>query len=328
MQTTDAYGNTVDWLTNGQIEVGVVLNKGAIIGYIREPGGMNVISEPPDIGGSVQAAFTGQASGEFYWNPTQGGNKDGTASEVVEHTNNGVQMYSRIIPRDWDEFGEYGGGPVDGVLEQWVTLVGKTAHVRWKFTNGSGDHAGGAQYNMYQDPTVPSWPQQNPCCGFQWGMSRFMAYTGVSPWTGGATTYYNGPGDPTLATAFPPIQYGAVLPPIREKWFARMLPSTDWGVGVFTPQLNDTPHVNGISGPPTAFAYVGGGGVIIGAFHDFSPGSVLDWDTYFTLGTAAEIKAKVYDIHANGFTDPVPSGTWKINRIKGAHVHGGVVKTR
>lgn len=131
------------WLDNGSIRLGVLRTSGAAIGWLSEPGGVNLVNHH-DRGRLIQQSWYGDPDGSewngkpWVWNPVQGGDWRGTGSRVLALEATATTIYARTLARHWAACVDL----PDVVFEQWVTLDGASARVRYRMTySGARAHA-------------------------------------------------------------------------------------------------------------------------------------------------------------------------------------------
>jgi hypothetical protein len=190
-----------------------------------------------------------------------------------------------------DEPGDVGNWTV----EQWVSLVGKALKVRSKVTysgpdksggwgDWTGENASGIGLNMWNQETPTRYLRDGN------GLNRIYYYCGTAPWTNAAVT------GPVINVGGNALAYAGALQP-TEQWvhFARL--SDGYGLAMYCPDVdyiavaeifndNDQPY--------------GAGGIAHGFCNDVGPlkGPTLEFTTYWTAGTVAEVRATIYDIHS------------------------------
>ena len=282
-----------DYLDNGVVKVGFYLPYGAAISYISLSGGStNMVQYPPDDGGVFQQAYFGTPVGEedialCGWNPTQAGDGQfepaGAASEIV--TNGTTSWYSKSVPFQFTGDApacdnNYSLGqrlPIDGYMEQWVTLEGELVHVHYKFTY-TGDIDRSPDANDY-DQENGIWGQAAPGAYMAGNLDRIIYYTGTAPWTGGTLTDVR---------SIDPESFS----PGTEKWAAAFPDNNpSAGVGVYTP----TATGYGIIRVGTWSTYL-----VPWTGYNFRPRSTYEFDTYVTLGDAATIRSRFAAIRDDG----------------------------
>ena len=251
------------YLDNGQVRLGVKKSSGAAIGYFApSKAGRNLINHH-DHGRLVQQSYYGSEDGSKWagkpwrWNPVQGGDYRGSAARVLElrvderaHT-----LYARTLPKHWAT----GADLPDATMEQWVTLTGEVAHVRYKFA-----YAGKTAH--------PEADQEIPAVFVDPALDTLVRYDGKEPWTGGELTRSR-PGWPN--------EYHEV----GENW-AAYVGRDDAGVGAYVPAAaRITAYRFGERGGADACSYF----APLARFA-VAPGFAFEYDLYLTAGTTAEIR--------------------------------------
>ena len=69
------------------------------------------------------------------WNPIQTGDCYLNPSKVIEHRNDGKELYIKCIPMQWP----LNNVPGDCLFETWTTLEGPVIHMRYRCTNRRSD---------------------------------------------------------------------------------------------------------------------------------------------------------------------------------------------
>ena len=146
--------------------------------------------------------------GWFGWNPIQTGDCFLNPSKVVEHKNDGKEIYIKCVPMQWP----LENVPGDCLFETWTSLEGPVIHMRFRCTNQRQDKA---QYRPC--------PQELPAVYTISRLSRLMTYAGEKPFTGGTLTQItNDWRKPWPWTRF-----------IATEGWAALVDEHDWGLGVF-----------------------------------------------------------------------------------------------
>ena len=129
-----------DWvyLDNGTIKLGVLRDRGAGIGWFSESGSGQNLVDHYDHGRLIQQSLYGRPDGSEWnkkpwrWNPVQGGDWKGNPAGLLDfkHDKEKHTIYSRSRGRHWAACRDLG----DVVFEQWITLEGARAKIRFRFT--------------------------------------------------------------------------------------------------------------------------------------------------------------------------------------------------
>lgn len=260
------------WLDNGLAHISVNVNHGAAIGHFAV-GGINVL-DSNDTGRYLQQSFYGDDMGGSWhgnpwpFNPVQGGSADGDPSPVTEFCNDGTTLYAKTIPMDWG-----GLGLTPCVMEEWITLIGDVAYIRFRF-----EYAGDWD-NSPRHQEVPAFFVLRE---LEW----LTYYEGSAPWTGGAVTQIL---PNRLETQ------GNQYVSFDEPWLA-YLDDSDWGVGLYKRdedyatcyrygELTD-------SDATSYFAFLDTFGLTQGLVHEYT--------VYLKIGTLTELRAAFQQLHQAG----------------------------
>ncbi len=257
-------GSADDWafLDNGQVRLGVKRISGAGIGWFSASGSPRNLINDWDHGRLVQQSYYGQKDGSLWadkpwtWNPVQGGDYLGHGARVLELNTRTNFLYARTLPKHWAT----GADLPDVTMEEWITLTGRVAHVRFKMTYaGTNSH--------------PVRSQEVPAFFVQPDLNTLVLYDGNQPWTN-AQLHRSQPGWPNEGRR------------ITEHWAAYM-DTNNFGVGAFVPVADQL----------TCYRF-GDGKVEHGSCSYFAPlvkfaitpGKVFEYDLYLTFGTSGEIR--------------------------------------
>lgn len=199
------------YLQNDQLKIGINLNAGACIGWLstaKEPE-KNVLNTY-DPGRYVQQSYYGDPDGSDWngkpwrYNPVQGGDWHGLPSTVLEFkSDTPTTLYAKIKPRHWTT----GKLLEDVVMEQWITLEGPLAHVKFKMT-----YTGTAAHKAHHQELPAFFVEP------EFGT---LAYVDGEPWKNTPPTRRN-PGEKNEYIK------------LTEHW-AAWLNAEDYGVGIFSP---------------------------------------------------------------------------------------------
>jgi hypothetical protein len=289
----------MSYLDNGTIRIGVDLQLGGAITWLSRSGaglapeaGRNVVNSF-DWGRQIQMShYSGPVPFEpdgkepmahwaqLGWNPIQSGDAYGHRSRVVEHRNDGRELYVKCIPMQWPLENE----PGECTFECWIRLEGNRAHVRSRLVNARSDrtqYAGRSQELPAVYTNGPWW--------------KLMTYAGDQPFTGGALT-----------------QMPAVMPwtsaLATENW-AALVDDGGWGLGIHTP--GTVQYLGGFAGQPGAGGPKDNPTGYIAPLRDEIIDHNLTYEYRYTLilDTLDGIRRYVYD-HAERPTPPV----WRFDR--------------
>jgi len=297
---------SVSRISNGTVTVGVELNCGGTISELWLDG-TNIVNNYDCTGRQVQAAaYDGIGSydscagctGNWEWNPVQGGDRHGAGSVVLEHATTANSIYIKTRPYEWfpDNKGGGPGAPVpsDVFIEQWITFVSidpRAVKVRWKITHfGTDNHLLSTQ--------------ELPAVYVNGEYNRLVRYTGNAPWTNGATT--------VLSTVQQGTNYHTV-----EKWQA-YVNNQDKGLTVYVP--GQYSWLVGFQGTNAAdqFNYFTPFYV-----YAFGPGSVMDDEVYLFIGDYAAARNMVYQLEKS-FVDKTPPFGFLDSPVPGQSLIGNV----
>lgn len=257
------------FLTNANLKIGIDLSSGGAIFWLSElPGDRNLLNHA-DRGRFIQQSYYGQPDGSQWagkpwrWNPVQGGHYRGKPATLVTLRQEQESLYIKSIPVNWA-----GGETLDECrMEQWIELKARTAHIRFRFS--------------YQGTTThPATHQEMPAVFIDSALTDLVRYEGKSPWTGGALTV-DRPGWPN--------EYRKPT----EPW-AAFVGADRRGLGVLFPgsdQITTYRHP-GPEGPK------GGGCSYFAPIRTLAitPGKVIDYRIWLTIGTVDEIRARFKEI--------------------------------
>ncbi|MCB1204170.1 MAG: hypothetical protein KDN18_07910 [Verrucomicrobiae bacterium] len=211
----------LSFLENEEIKVGIDLDLGGAITWLSGRDGENRINNF-DHGRQVQLSyFSGPVPFEvprqkpaghwrhLGWNPIQAGDDFDHGSRILEHQNDGGEIYVKCVPLQWPL------NQVEGecTFESWLTLEGKVVKARARLVNARSDPT---QY--------PARLQELPAVYANAAFHRVVSYTGPLPYSG----------EP--ATSIPP-------PATRHPWsfwlgteqWSALLDGNDQGIGLITP---------------------------------------------------------------------------------------------
>ncbi|HSU65694.1 MAG TPA: hypothetical protein VLJ39_02375 [Tepidisphaeraceae bacterium] len=282
----------MSYLDNGVIRLGIDLNLGGAITYLSRSGTDENVVNSYDCGRQIQMSYysgpvpfsTGDKQpkpnwAHIGWNPIQVGDAFGNPSKVLEHRNDGKQLYVKCIPMHW---------PLDNVpgectYECWLELEGNAVHARCRMENHRPDHT---QYSARF--------QEFPAIYTNGPWYRLMTYTGDQPFTGAPLARIER--DKTA-----PGPWSHWISP--EHW-AALVDDHDFGLGVWSPDFCN--FDGGFAGKP------GAGGPQDGPTGYIAPHAleIIDWNIQheyrydLILGRLPDIRRYVYD-HAPRPKPPV-----------------------
>lgn len=260
----NAETNDFLFIDNGTLHLGVKQSSGAGIAWFSQSGINQNLINHWDRGRLIQQSYYGNEDGSLWnkqpwrWNPVQGGDWRGSGAKVLEIRFTTNTLYSKTLPKNW------AGGQdlTNTVMEQWITLTGAVAHVRFKFSyTGTDVHAERDQ----EIPAVFVEPE----------FKNLVLYDGDKTWTG-APLHRSVPGWPNEGRK------------MTEHW-AAYVNDEDFGIGVFVPVANrltcyrfgDGKREKGACSyfaPLTVFS--------------ITPGFVFEYNAYLTIGTVDQIRER------------------------------------
>ena len=269
--TPAAESKQADWtyLDNGQVRLGVKKTSGACIGYFSQSGSERNLLNHWDQGRFIQQSYYGSKDGSMWadkpwrWNPVQGGDYKGHPAKLLNLMASRTTLYAKSEGIHWAS-----GTPLpEVILEQWITLTGRLAHVRFRMTySGTNSH--------------PKCDQEVPAFFVEPDLKTLVLYDGARPWTGAAPTRSQ-PGWPNESRR------------MAENW-AAYVDKDDFGVGGYVPvatnltcyRFGDDQREHGSCSyfaPLVRFA--------------ITPSFKFEYDLYLALGTTDEIRKTFSAIH-------------------------------
>jgi hypothetical protein len=278
-------------LDNGTLRLESAFANGCSFTHFSGPSGENLINIH-DQGRLIQQSYyAGQnldrtAEGQspswspWPWNPIQGGDASGKASEVLDvgAAEFGGGVFTGTVPLFWDMTT---GEKAQCVMDQWNEFEPGMSNVvrvtcRLIVDRDAGDAWGGP---------IPRH-QELPATYFIRNLSKVVSYTNSVPWTSGAVSELSYSPGPPWFRADP-----------SEYWMAMVDPSTDVGVGLFSP-IGDTFWWYGAAGNPP-------GGPTSGPTMHMAALATVKLDRHHILiyrywliyGDLDEIRSRVYELH-------------------------------
>jgi hypothetical protein len=255
----------VRFLSNERIKIGVDMTSGGSIFWFSEmPDGPNLLNHA-DRGRFIQQSFYGVADGSDWsgkpwkWNPVQGGHWEGKPAKVVESEISETEIRVKGVPIHWAT----GELLEDCVMEEWITLDGEVAKLRFRFSyDGKIEH--------------PAMHQELPAVFVDAALPDLVFDQGEQPWTGGELRKEQ-PGWPNEYRDTP------------EQW-AAFTGADGRGVGLYFPgtgRITCYRH-EGPSGPEgTGCSYFAPIQTIA-----IQPGYRSDYTVYLTIGSAEEMRER------------------------------------
>lgn len=257
------------FLSNGEVKIGVDLTSGGSIFWFSElPADRNLLNHA-DRGRFIQQSYYGKTDGSMWakkpwrWNPVQGGDYKGKPAKLVDSKETKTELYVKSIPVNWA-----GGQDLEDCrMEEWITLRGKMAEIRFRFS-----YAG--------QETNPPTHQEMPAVFMDHALTDLVCYTDDKPWTGGALRK-DVPGWPNESRK------------ITESWAGYVGPDGR-GMGVYFPGTTQV----------TCYRYKGPNGPTGSGCSYFAPIRTLaitpgfrnEYKIYLTIGTADEMRSRFGEI--------------------------------
>ena len=263
-------GSGDDWvfLDNGQVRLGVKQSSGAGIGWFSAGRSERNLINSWDRGRLIQQSYYGQIDGSLWdkkpwrWNPVQGGDWRGHGAKVLALRVATNSLYAKTLPKHWAS----GADLPDVTMEEWITLTGRVAHIRFQMTYTSTN-------------AHPVTSHEVPAFFAEPDLGTLVLYDGPHPWTEGPVQRSQ-PGWPNESRR------------ISEHW-AAYVDTNDFGVGAFVPvadqitcyRFGDGQRKHGSCSyfaPIVKFA--------------ITPGKVFAYDVFLTLGRSAEMRGTFQQI--------------------------------
>ena len=263
--------NDFVFIDNGELRLGVKKSSGAGIAYLAlSATGENVINHW-DRGRLVQQSYYGAEDGSLWnkkpwrWNPVQGGGWKHEPAQVLELKTQPASLYAKTMAKHWAT----GADLPEVAFEEWISLTGKVAHVKFRMTYaGTNSHPG----MSHELPAIFVEPQYD----------TLLVYEGTNAWSGGAVKRSK-PGWPNESRKF------------TERW-AAYVNTNNFGVGAFVPvadtltcyRFGDGRREHGSCSyfaPLKSFA--------------ITPGLKFEYDVWLTIGSADDIRARFSDIRSS-----------------------------
>lgn len=214
------------YLDNGEVRIGMDLALGGAVTFLASVNDIdsvysgNLINSA-DLGRQIQMShYSGPVPfvvgdkqpaphwAGLGWNPIQTGDCKMNPSKVVEHRNDGREIYIRCIPMQWP----MDNVPGDCVFETWTTLDGPVIRMRFRCTNAREDKS-----------AYPPTAQELPAVYTISRLDQLMTYAGERPFTGDALARIEN----NWREGWPWTKFTAT-----ERW-AALVDASGFGVGVF-----------------------------------------------------------------------------------------------
>jgi hypothetical protein len=274
------------YLDNGQVRIGMDLALGGAVTFLSSTGHPGNIINSADLGRQIQMShYSGpwpfEAGGKkpnpawagLGWNPIQTGDCYMNPSKVLEHRNDGREIYIKCIPMQWP----LNNVPGDCLFETWTTLEGPVIHMRYRCTNQRADKT-----------AFRPCSQELPAVYTISKLWRLMSYTGDKPFTQDALTQVTN----DWRKPWPWTRFVAT-----EGW-AALVDNDGWGLGVFKDDGGE--FHGGAYGDERSDDPKHGSTAYLAPIHveNFDHNIVYDHRTEFVVGKLAEIRRRFNDMAA------------------------------
>jgi hypothetical protein len=268
------------FLDNGEVRIGMDLALGGAVTFISSKGHPRNIINSADLGREIQMShYSGpwpfevgdkkpnRAWAGLGWNPIQTGDCYNNPSEVVEHRNDGKQLYIKCIPKQWP----LDNVPGDCVFETWTRLEGPVIHMRFRCTNQRSD----------KTPYRPC-SQELPAVYTISRLWRLMAYTGDKPFTQDTLTQVTN----DWRKPWPWTRFVAT-----ERW-AALVDDGGWGLSVF--KDDGCEFHGGVYGDARSDDPKDSSTAYVAPIHveNFDHNIVYEHGTAFVVGSLADIRKR------------------------------------
>jgi hypothetical protein len=272
------------FLDNGEVRIGMDLALGGAVTFISSKDHPGNIINSADLGRQIQMShYSGPwpfevgdkkpnpAWAGLGWNPIQTGDCYNNPSEVIEHRNDGKQLYIKCIPKQWP----LNNVPGDCFFETWTRLEGPVIHMRYRCTNQRSDKT-----------AYRPCPQELPAVYTISKLSRLMSYTGNQPFTQGPLTQVTN----DWRKPWPWTRFVAT-----ERW-AALVDNDGWGLGVFKDDGGE--FHGGIYGDGRSDDPKDGSTAYIAPIHmeNLDHNIVYEHHTDFVVGKLADIRKRFNDL--------------------------------
>ena len=268
------------FLDNGEVKIGMDLSLGGAVTYISSKTHPANIINSADLGRQIQMShYSGPWPFEvgdrkprkewagLGWNPIQTGDCFNNPSKVLEHRNDGRELYIKCIPMQWP----LSNVPGDCVFETWTTLNGPVIQMRYRSTNHRED-----------TKNYGPCPQELPAVYTISKLSRLMSYTGEKPFTGDALTHVTN----NWRSGWPWTRFLGT-----ERW-AALVNDKSWGLGVFKEDGGE--FHGGVYGDGRSDDPKDGSTSYVAPIHreNFDHNITYEHRTTFVVGTLEEIRSR------------------------------------
>lgn len=257
-----------DWfyLENAEIRVGLLRSHGGAIAFLSLKGSEINLLNHYDHGRLVQQSYYGDEDGSRWvdkpwrFNPVQGGDYRGNASQLVEFKATETTAYCKTIPRNWAS----GDLANDCQMEQWLELRGPMVEVRYTF------HYQGQKTHQARH-------QETPAIFVSSKLKNLVTYTGDQPWSESPMT--------TLVPGWP-NEYLV----LSENW-AAYVDNKGMGIGVYVPGAKEATCYRFKGGSGSDCSYI----APIQTFA-LTPGLTFSYTAFFTAGDKEDIRRRFTEL--------------------------------
>jgi hypothetical protein len=272
------------FLDNGEVRVGMDLALGGAVTFISGKGHPGNIINSADLGRQIQMShYSGpwpfevgdkkpnQAWAGLGWNPIQTGDCYMNPSRVIEHRNDGKELYIKCVPMQWP----LNNAPGDCIFETWTTLEGPVIHMRYRCTNARSDQT-----------AYRPCPQELPAVYTISKLSRLMTYTGNKPFAQDTLTQVTN----DWRKPWPWTRFVAT-----ERW-AALVDNDGWGLGVFKDDGGE--FHGGVYGDDRSDDPKHGSTAYVAPIHmeNFDHNIVYEHHTDFVVGKLEDIRKRFNDL--------------------------------
>ena len=272
------------FLDNGEVRIGMDLALGGAVTFISTKDHPGNIINSADLGRQIQMShYSGPwpyevgdkkpnpAWAGLGWNPIQTGDCYMNPSKVIEHRNDGKELYIKCIPMQWP----LDNVPGDCLFETWTTLEGPVIHMRYRCTNQRSDKT-----------AYRPCPQELPAVYTISKLSRLMSYTGSKPFTQDALTHVTN----DWRRPWPWTRFVAT-----ERW-AALVDNDSWGLGVFKDDGGE--FHGGIYGDDRSDDSKHGSTAYVAPIHteNLDHNIVYEHHTDFVVGNLVDIRKRFNDL--------------------------------
>lgn len=285
-----ARGPRMVFLENDAVKVGMDLDLGGAVTHLgsKEKGRPPNLINSHDLGRQIQMShYSGpwpfepggkkphKAWAGLGWNPIQTGDCYRNPSRVLEHRNDGRELYIKCVPMQWP----LDNVPGDCVFETWTALDGPVVHMRYRLTNRRADRT-------FYRPC----PQELPAVYTISKLWRLMSYTGEKPFTGDALQHVKN----DWKAPWPWTRFTAT-----ERW-AALVGDDDWGLGVFKDDGGE--FHGGLYGEGRSEDPKHGSTAYVAPVHmeNLDADIVYEHRTVFMVGTLADIRKRFNAMASKG----------------------------